>query len=201
MTQEVLSQCLDPFFTTKGEGGTGLGLPMVYGVVQRHGGKIRIDSQPGAGTSVILRFPLKRLKAAASGTDGQGTPHSRSLKILCVDDETIVRSVIIDYLRYDGHRVDGASSGEEALRMFLAGNYDLVITDRAMPGMNGDMLTEKIKASPGPRPVIMLSGTADLLSEEREPDGVDILIAKPVNLQKLRSAVERVFAWIGPSSA
>ena len=145
MTEEVRARCLEPFYSTKEDQGTGLGLGSVYGIVRRHDGEIDIQSEPGRGTSVAISLPLERdSKApAAAKPPVQAGP---SLRILVVEDEPLVREVICVYLTEDKHEIVTAVNGRDGLEKFQAGDFDLVLTDRAMPEMNGDQLRGRSRA-------------------------------------------------------
>lgn len=194
MDDEVRRRCLEPFFSTKGARGTGLGLPMVYGVVERHEGSIEIDSTPGAGTRVAIRLPAGEEAAPAKESSREGArPPAR--RILVVEDEAAMRVVLQDYLSGDGHAVELASTGDEGLRKVREGAFDLVITDRALPGQSGDQIALAAKDLARGVPVIMLTGFAELLiAESTVPSGVDLLVGKPVTIAALRDAMARVLA-------
>jgi CheY-like chemotaxis protein len=193
MTEEVRRRCLEPFFTTKGEQGTGLGLSMVYGIIRRHNGTVDIQSEAGKGTVFSISIPLHKggeRKSPKNEPVFQVSP----LRILFADDEPAIRNVILEYLKRDGHIVEAASSGAEALSKFYAGRFDLVITDRAMPEMSGEQLAAKIKEIAAKKPIILLSGTADLIRESGQPHkSFDAIVDKPVTLEQLRSAIAKLF--------
>ncbi|MFQ5840687.1 MAG: GAF domain-containing protein, partial [Candidatus Methylomirabilales bacterium] len=194
MTDEVLQRCLEPFFSTKPERGTGLGLAMVYGIIQRHQGTLAIESEPGQGTTFILRLPVYT-KQDAEHRPQAGEVLSRRLDILVVDDEPPVREAITAYLTGDGHRVETASNGSEGLEKFRAGWFDVVVTDKGMPEMAGDQLAAAIKRVAPDAPVILLTGFGDLMIASGEtPAGVDIIVGKPVALAALRQALAKVTA-------
>ena len=106
MTAEVRKRCLEPFFTTKGAAGTGLGLATAYGIIKRHHGEIQIESALGEGTRIIIALPSVAIRVApAAPKDRKQLP---PMDILVIDDEEMVRNVIAEYLRADGHHVDMA---------------------------------------------------------------------------------------------
>jgi CheY-like chemotaxis protein len=189
MSEAVRRRCLEPFFTTKGEAGSGLGLSMVYGVVSRHRGELAIDSKAGEGTTVTISLPL----AAASGSSSAAAPvvpPPRCLRVLVVDDEPMVREVVGKFLAIDGHQVLTAASGAEALQLIAATPFDVAIIDRAMPGMTGDQLAVEVNARGQAIGVVLLSGFGDLmLAAGERPPGVDVVIGKPVGIPALREAV------------
>src|SRR5207253_1636089 len=117
MDPETRRRCLEPFFTTKGERGTGLGLAMVYGIMQRHGADLEIDSAPGSGTTIRLIFDPALAFGATPAPPEQRLPTSR-LRILLVDDDPLLQKSLRDTLEADGHVVTGTSSGLQAIEAF-----------------------------------------------------------------------------------
>ena len=193
MDAETLRQCVETFFTTKGTQGTGLGLPMVHGIVQRHGGSMEIDSKPGVGTTVRMQFPVPiAIELTEDTAESQPAPISPQC-ILVIDDEARSRNVVARILRADGHTVEIAEGGQEAKEMVYRKEFDLVITDRAMPVVNGDEIAAEImKCRPG-TPVIMLTGFGDIMKDCGElPVGVTSIITKPVTPNYLRCVISQV---------
>jgi signal transduction histidine kinase len=192
MTEEVRRRCLEPFFSTKGEGGTGLGLAIIYGIVQRHGGSVEIESELGKGTTFRMRLPVYTGQPVAA-EEAKAETARVSLHVLVVDDEPLLRDIESEYLCIDGHTVDIAGDGSEALQKLRAGHFDLVITDRAMPQMNGDQLAAAIKQFTPETPVILVTGFGDLMrSNGEKPVGVDLIVPKPFTQETLRHAVEEL---------
>ncbi len=192
MSEEVKARCLEPFFTTKNDQGTGLGLGSVYGVVRRHDGEINITSEPGRGTSVAISLPLdQEEKAPDAPKILPSTP--RSLRVLVVEDEPLVREVLTVYLNEDRHEIVTAENGREGLEKFRQNKFDLVLTDRAMPEMNGDELAVEIRKIEPNQKLILLTGFGDLMSGTGEqPPGVDLVVSKPFTLSGLRTAIAKV---------
>ncbi len=196
MTEETRRRCLDLFYTTKGGAGTGVGLSIVRGIFQDHGGKIDIDSEEGKGTTISARFPIHIPQKAEPKEDEIVEPPDR-LRILLVEDDAKVRDVVAKYLSRDGHDVEIARNGREGLDKFRAGEFQVVITDRAMAGMSGDKVAATIgEMMPDQRvPVIMLTGFGGLVEAEGgKPKGVDLVVGKPVSIEKLREAIASVTA-------
>jgi signal transduction histidine kinase/CheY-like chemotaxis protein len=190
MTDEVRRRCLEPFFSTKGERGTGLGLPMVYGIVKRHRGTMDIESTVGKGTTFIILLPADTSQAReiAPRTHAPIGP----LDVLVVDDEPIARDVLSEYLMGDGHTVDTAVNGREAFEKFKGGRYALVITDRAMPEV-GAISSPRWSRSGADTPIILLTGFGDLMNAAGEkPDGVDMVVKKPIRLATLREVLSKM---------
>ena len=193
MSAEVQRHCLEPFYTTKGEKGTGLGLAMVQGIVQRHRGTVAIVSAPGQGTTVTLRLPLTCPKSGSLSSDS-AAPLTQSLRMLVVDDERLLQVVVGAYLTSDGHRVTTASSGAFALPLVEEGQFDLVITDQAMPQMNGEQLAVAIHALKPALPIILMSGFGDLMKAEGKlPAHIRAILSKPITEDSLRAALAKVF--------
>jgi signal transduction histidine kinase/ActR/RegA family two-component response regulator/HAMP domain-containing protein len=201
MNAEVRRRCLEPFFTTKGERGSGMGLAMVYGTVKRHQGEIEIDSVEGRGTSVQLLFPL------AVGPDPfvdllRPAPQNR-LKVLVVDDDPLLLKSVSEILDSDGHQIVTASGGQEGINTFTdaidqAEAFDAVITDLGMPYVDGRRVAAAVKAASSLTPVFMLTGWGHRLAAEGDvPAEVDRVLNKPPKLRELRE----VLATVKPRSA
>jgi signal transduction histidine kinase/ActR/RegA family two-component response regulator len=192
MDEKTRLHCLEPFFTTKAQrGGTGLGLAMVYGMMQRHGGTIDIESSPSKGTSIRLTFPLSEsVSQTAVGVVPDGKP-KRSLNILCIDDQPQILQLLGDCLPSFGHRVTIAANGEKGLELFRSAKlkdkpYEMVITDLGLPDVDGHQVARTIKTESPGTPVIMMTGWGKMMKENREvPTNVDALVDKPPNLQRL----------------
>jgi signal transduction histidine kinase len=191
MTEEVRARCLEPFVTTKGERGTGLGLAMVYGIVQRHHGEIEIESKLGEGTLVRVQLPFYRGVNAAQAAEE--TSVSSKLRILLVDDEQVVREVIALFLRHQAHEVEVTPSAIEALRLVREQKFDLVITDHAMPRMTGGNFVATLRSAGFQIPILMLTGFGELMTtSDSIPTGVTKLLNKPVTMEDLRSAIAAI---------
>jgi signal transduction histidine kinase/CheY-like chemotaxis protein len=190
MTETVRQRCLEPFFSTKGDRGTGLGLSMVYGIIERHHGHLDIESAVGKGTTFIIRLPLaEEAPVAVAVTDAPKA--DSSLNVLVVDDELRSREVLTAYLRTDNHAVATASSGREALEKFKRGRFDLVVMDRAMPEMNGEQTAQFIKKVNGDVPIILLTGFSGGV-EAKGTDAIDVVLHKPITLETLRHTISDI---------
>ena len=188
MVESVRQQCLEPFFSTKGDHGTGLGLAMVYGIIKRHEGTIEIESAPKQGTTFRIFLPVGIAKTKVIVVPNLERP--RKLHVLCVDDKEDVREVIGEYLRELGHSVDIASDGYQALEMLNKNEYDLVVTDRAMPEVSGDQVALAAKKKFPTLPVIMITGFGEIMkANEQTPDGVDLVVSKPISMMSLAQAI------------
>jgi PAS domain S-box-containing protein len=189
MTDEVRRRCLEPFFSTKGKQGTGLGLALVSNIIERHGGTMAIESHVGHGTTIIARLP-RHASEPPPTSPSRLQERPRRLRILLVEDEVNVRTVVTHQLSSEGHTVDSASNGRDGLDKFMSGWFDLVITDRAMPEMGGDQLAAAVIGIAPQKPIIMLTGFGDLMTAKGEkPVGVKAVVSKPVTLDALRQAI------------
>ena len=189
MTPETRERCLEPFFTTKGEQGTGLGLSMVYGIIQRYGGSLDIQSEWGKGTTFIIHLPV-HADQPQRPTELQLATQPHPLQVLVVEDDAIIREIEAEYLACDGHAVETAANGSEGLKKFYSKKFDLVLSDRAMPEMNGDQLAGMIETVSPDTPVILVTGYADAMDGNGgKPAGVHQILAKPFTHETLRKAV------------
>jgi len=199
MSAEVRRRCLEPFFTTKNGRNVGLGLAASHGIVQRHKGSIEVQSEPGKGTHITVRLPLQ--DSPVTPVKQQEVPPSiclrlvPPLRVLFVDDEESARFMVRRFLETDGHSVTLATDGRAGLTSFKAGRFDVVILDRAMPGMSGDELAAAIKTNSPETPVIMLTGFGGMMTDLGEhPVGVDKIMCKPLTQEALRRALGAIVA-------
>ena len=191
MSEETKNKCFDPFYTTKGAEGSGLGLATIQGIIQRHEGEMTVESTEGEGTTFRMTLPV----AESSGeTETQEDSRQvRPLQILVAEDEESQREMLSDLLTGEGHRVDVATDGVKALEQFNAGWYDLIITDRAMPDMGGDQLAKRVKKKAPGKPVVMLTGFGDMMDAAGEKsETVDAVLSKPVTKEKLFEVIGEV---------
>ena len=152
MSDEVQARIFEPFFTTKGAEGTGLGLAMVFGIVERHGGTVTVSSTEGVGTTFHLRFP-EEAAPATSAVVGRPVVAGHSARVLVVDDEPRLLRLLTAILEREDHEVETAESGEAALIHLEAGHFDLVISDLSLgTGMNGWQLAERVRQESGRAP-------------------------------------------------
>ena len=197
MTQEVMSRAFEPFFTTKGVGkGTGLGLSMIYGFMKQSGGSARIESKPGAGTSVRLYFPGDLpAEAPAAARVPIEIPRARpGEKVLVVEDDATVREVVMAQLRLLGYQIGAASNGLEAMATLEADEtYRLLLTDLIMPGgMSGCTLADRARALHPNLKVVYMSGYGTAHGTDGRAFGPDeILLMKPINRTRLAMALRR----------
>jgi signal transduction histidine kinase/ActR/RegA family two-component response regulator len=194
MDEPTRRRCLEPFFTTKGARGSGMGLAMVYGMAQRHSAEIVIESAPGAGTSVRLIFPIGRSTRPA--VTSQGIVRSTGpLRLLIIDDDPMVIASVRAALESDGHEVDSADGGQAGIDAYMtalasAHPFSVVITDLSMPGVDGRAVAAAVKAACAATPVLLLTGWGRQLQDSVEtPAHVDRVLSKPPRLLQLRQAL------------
>jgi PAS domain S-box-containing protein len=195
MDEETRQHCLEPFFTTKGERGTGMGLAMVYGMVERHSSELAIDSAPGKGTTVRLIFPRPAQVADPTGLHAVLGLPARLVRILIVDDDPLIIESLSETLRADGHQVTAAEGGQAGIDAFLAAQqrgepFAAVITDLGMPYVDGRRVAAAVKGASPSTPVIMLTGWGQRLAAENDiPANVDRVLNKPPKLREIRLAL------------
>jgi CheY-like chemotaxis protein len=190
MSEEVRQRCREPFFTTKGESSSGLGLTIVQWAAQRHKGDMGIQSAPGKGTKVTLRIPFRESGMTEEVEAAFEPVVSGSLKLLVADDDLKARKFLNRYLTRVGHGVDSVASGEEALEMLEKGEYDLVITDLAMPGLSGVELAARAKKKHPDLPILLLTGFAEMAEGFNEQmSGFAAVLSKPIRPGELDRAI------------
>ena len=196
MDEDTRRRCLEPFFTTKGTRGTGLGLAMVYGVAQRHGASLEIESEPGQGTLVRMTFAIAA--AAAAVSSGLQRQPAGPMRILVIDDDVLLLKSLRDTLEVDGHDVTTASGGQAGIEAFVESHaegrpFPVVITDLGMPHVDGRKVAATVKASVPATLVLMLTGWGRRLAVDGDvPPGVDQVLSKPPKLLELRAALSKV---------
>jgi signal transduction histidine kinase/ActR/RegA family two-component response regulator len=195
MDEDTRRRCLEPFYTTKGERGTGLGLAMVYGMIQRHSAELEIESAVGQGTTMRLIFPSQTSSLVAADDTARFPAPARRLRILLVDDDPMLIKSLQDTLQEDGHVITATSGGQAGIDAFAAAAqraeaFDVVVTDLGMPHVDGRKVAASVKAISPTTPVILLTGWGQRLiaANESHPD-VNKVLAKPPRLHELRAAL------------
>jgi signal transduction histidine kinase len=194
MTPETRQHIFEPFFSTKGEAGTGLGLSTVYGIVRQRQGAIDVMSEPGEGTRFRIYLPQSTQPpepepAAAPAATAAPAPEG-TRRILVVEDQDDVRGFATDVLRATGYQVMEASSGDEAMRQFDAGPIHLLLTDVVLRGMNGRELAEIFVKSFPAASVLFTSGYPDdVTARKGVPRGSVAFLPKPYSPEALTARV------------
>jgi CheY-like chemotaxis protein len=199
MDEETRRRCIEPFFTTKGERGTGMGLAMVYGMAQRHEAQIEIDSTLGVGTAVRVQFRVAPSVTMTAAKPAATRPH-RPLQLLVIDDDPLVAQSLLHVLNHEGHAVTAADGGQAGIDAFKAAfkagrSFDVVMTDLGMPYVDGRAVAAAVKAISPQTPVLLLTGWGQRLSTEQTvPEHVDRLLSKPPKLAELSAALAQLTA-------
>jgi len=191
MSEEVQQCVFNPFFTTKGKRGTGLGLSMVYGIVTRHRGEIDVKSSPGKGTEFTISLPrLPRPEPSEVDADRPAVEAGLQEKILIVDDELGVREVLTEILREFGFTVAAVENGRRALQILERDSFGIVFTDLDIPGMNGLELTREIKNRYPETKVLLFTGwRVDKEDAKLRRAGVDQVLPKPIVMDQIRATL------------
>jgi len=198
MGSEVRSRVFDPFFTTKGVAGMGLGLSVSYGIIRRHGGTIKVESEVGQGSTFRVILPRAECPGrAASDAEARASvvqaQRCRMTKILVVDDEEPVRELLCDILEDEGAEVTLAANGAEALARFEAGKFDAVLTDLGMPGMNGWELLRLISERDQQVPLAVITGWGELVSTHEEKAArVEWVLTKPFSMSQICEIAQEI---------
>jgi CheY-like chemotaxis protein len=208
MTEQVRLHIFDPFFTTKREKGKGFGLSGAYSIVDRHGGEITVQSEPGKGAVFTVWLPLVAEAAEPLSMAGRATstattapvapPAAKSApgaKILVVDDSEEVREVLRELLSRHGYTVVTCQDGESGLVELESRTFDVAMVDLGLPGISGLEVAERLKSRWPATQVALMTGYGDRMGpEDAHAKGVDFVLAKPFSLDQLRSVVDHALA-------
>jgi CheY-like chemotaxis protein len=191
MTEDVQRRVFEPFFSTKGDAGSGLGLAMAYSIVRRHGGEIVVDSAPGRGATFTITFPVadaSRQHQAVIAMPGE----RRHARVLVVDDDPQVCAILGDLLRGVGHAVTTALSGPTALATYSPGRFDVIVSNVGMAEMNGWELTRRLRALDGAVPILFLTGWGMREEDHARLRALNIhrCLFKPVGPTELDAAIQ-----------
>jgi len=199
IAEQNIERIFEPFWTTKGSAGTGLGLATSYGIVRRHGGSLSVNSAPGRGATFTLKLPVATDVAEKTGREPKALSVQK-LRVLVIDDMEPVLRLLEDGLSELGHTVFTASSGKEGIRIVENSEVDLIICDLGMPEMNGWQVAGTVKdisRRKGVRrpPFILLTGWGGQMDEREKmsESGVDEVVEKPVDLARLLRVVYETF--------
>lgn len=200
MSEEVRLRVFDPFFTTKIGEGKGLGLSVAYGIISRHQGTIEIRSQIGQGTDVQICLPVYSetslpLPVPPVSAQAMPVPPPLPLAFLVVDDEPLIREVLDEVLKGQGHQVFTAANGKAGLDLFYRQRPDFVITDLGMPEMSGWEVASAVKSAVPSTKVLLMTGWGGSLDEEKAKQcGVDRILTKPFQIAEFQGAIQEMLA-------
>lgn len=192
MKEEVRERIFEPFYTTKGVHGTGLGLAVSYGIIERHQGMISVESRLGKGTTFNIDLPFAE-NHEQSKPAAEKTLTTRSLSVLVIDDEEFVRETLAEMLSALDHRVQTVDGGPAALKKIAAEDFDVVFTDLAMPEMDGWETARAIHQQKANLPVVLVTGYgATAQPPSGEQDLVAAIIGKPFDFNQVTAILARV---------
>jgi len=195
MTQEVIARIFEPFYSTKGERGTGLGLSASHGIIENHGGDINVTSEPGKGTRFDVILPLHETGTAATVEAPAVPMETKSARVLVVEDEEKVRLLLNDAFRTEGHEVTEATTGAEALKRLDAGEFDLMVCDLGLPELSGLHVARWVKEFRPDLPVIIATGFAEMIADEDYNKArIDDVISKPYALSDVLMRANTILA-------
>ena len=198
MDAETLGRIFEPFYTTKpASKGSGLGLSVVHGIIKSHRGAILVESEPGKGTNFQIYLPARPANPKEFLAAAPDIPHGHGERILFVEDEAIVGKTAEEFLKRLGYAVTRCEQSDDALARFRNAphDFDLIITDWAMPGMSGTELVSAIQAVRQDIPMLLMSGFVGTLMEKAAMTiGISEVLVKPVNPELLAQAVDLVLS-------
>ena len=187
MSPETREKCFEPFYTTKGEEGSGLGLSTVRKIVYRHQGTVGVSSQEGEGSCFTVTFPAADFQTERAPEEQTSVG---KLHVLLMEDDRRQRETVRQYLTEAGHTVDEVSNGTEGVENFDPRVHDLVIADQAMPGYTGREAAEAVQAEDSGVPVMLLTGFGSMMNgSERSSDPIDMVVSKPITAGELQEAI------------
>ncbi|HUF93526.1 MAG TPA: response regulator [Candidatus Limnocylindria bacterium] len=191
MPEAVRRRIFEPFFSTKGDGGSGLGLSMSYSIVRRHSGDVRVESEPGRGTTFTLTFPSRHLPDAPVTSPPPATAR-RAARVLLVDDEPQVLATLTELIESAGHAVTASASGAAALDAYARGRFDVVLSNVGMAGMNGWDFAERLRAVDSAVPLLFITGWGMRDEETMRLSALNVrrCLFKPVRPEELDAAIQ-----------
>jgi len=197
MDAETMARIFDPFFTTKGEHGTGLGLSIVYEIIRSHNGEIFVESELGKGSKFTIVLQASKEKVSEKVQKTQLKENTTKLTVLIVDDDDSVLYLLKDVFLNLGYKILPAENGKKALEYVNTENFDLLITDLALPDVNGWEISKATKQKNKNIPVIILTGWGiDVPEDEAKRRGADYIITKPFDLDELLLVVNNAIQSI-----
>jgi len=199
MDEQTCKKIFDPFFSTKGVKGLGLGLSIAYGIIKRHHGDMKVVSRKGFGTTFIIYLPVKGAVSETPERAKDPLPGKQTARILVVDDEQDNLDLLSEILERMGHHVGKASNGEAGLEKFKTeGPWDMVFTDLGMPGISGWDLVRELKALVPGMPAVLITGWGFQLQEDEvKAKKVDYVLPKPFKIKDITRVIDQILARQG----
>jgi PAS domain S-box-containing protein len=195
MPAAVIARIFEPFYTTKGERGTGLGLSASHGIIENHSGDINVISEPGKGTRFEVILPLHEASAPVVAAPVTHAGDNKSARVLVVEDEEKVRVLLNDAFRAEGHDVTEATTGAEALKQLDKSEFDLMVCDLGLPELSGLHVARWVKEFRPDLPVIIATGFAEMIAEEDyQKARIDDVIRKPYALADVLNRAHALLA-------
>src|SRR5882672_5345028 len=195
MPADVIARIFEPFYTTKGERGTGLGLSASHGIIEQHCGDINVVSEPGKGTRFEIILPLHEATSPVAAVPLAPAANNRSARVLVVEDEENVQVLLNDAFSAEGHDVTEATTGAEALKQLDKNDFDLMVCDLGLPELSGLHVARWVKEFRPDLPVIIATGFAEMIAEEDYTRArIDDVIRKPYALTDVLNRAHAVLA-------
>jgi len=195
MPPSVIARIFEPFYSTKGERGTGLGLSASHGIIESHGGDISVMSEPGKGTRFEITLPRHESASAASAKPVGPVVETKSARVLVVEDEEKVRVLLNDAFRIGGHEVTEATTGAEALKRLDSSDFDLMVCDLGLPELSGLHVARWVKEFRPDLPVIIATGFAEMIADEDYNNArIDDVISKPYSVADVLMRANAILA-------
>lgn len=190
--KRIRERIFEPFFSTKGASGTGMGLAVSYGIVSRHNGRIDVESEVGRGTVFTLTFPLTEIVVDRTPTPAFAAV--RPLKVLVIDDEEVVREVLVDLLDEQGHTVVEVENGADGVARVDAETFDIIFTDLSMPEMDGWAVARHVRGKHPDVKIVLVTGYGvSVAAPNEEPNLVDAVIGKPFEYEDVAHLLQRLY--------
>ncbi len=195
MSVDVKNKVFEPFYTTKREKGSGLGMSMSYGIIERHGGGIEVKSEVGKGTTFTIRLPIAEPPAQKNELPVEDQNKKvKGLSILVVDDKKDMRTLLEEFFAKNGHIVKTADSGNRAIEVLKAETFDLVLSDLVMPDVSGHKVVDVLNSLEKRPKIGVMTGWSEKVETKDENElNVDFIIKKPFNFSVLAGHVNDLF--------
>ena len=195
MPADVIARIFEPFYTTKGERGTGLGLSASHGIIENHAGDINVISEPGKGTRFEIILPLHEATSPVVAAPVVQAGNNKPARVLVVEDEEKVRVLLNEAFRAEGHEVTEATTGAEALKQLDRSEFDLMVCDLGLPELSGLHVARWVKEFRPDLPVIIATGFAEMIAEEDyQKARIDDVIRKPYALADVLNRAHAIIA-------